>query len=149
MRVCADCVSSIGTVDVNLTEVYLASCASGKAIGSYAGVAVVFANPADLAHLDPDAIPSYLDVAATLGTTGPRFTFPSPMIRALDAALEAFVTPETRAARYRRLADTGGYLRSRLAGQGHPGKYGKKRGKQARFHARECPTVNCRVDNND
>src|SRR5262245_8566718 len=81
VRVCADCVSSIGTVDVDLSEVYLASAASGKAIGSYAGVAVVFANPADLTHLDSEATPSYLDVAATLGTTGPRFTFPSPLIR--------------------------------------------------------------------
>jgi aspartate aminotransferase-like enzyme len=118
VRVCADCVSSIGTVDVNLSEVYLATASSGKALGSYAGVAAVFANPADLAHLEPDTVPTYLDVAATLATTGPRFTFPSSLIRALDAALDALATPDQRAARFRQVADTGGYLRSRLAAAG-------------------------------
>jgi aspartate aminotransferase-like enzyme len=118
IRVCTDCVSSVGTVDVNLNDVYLASCASGKAIGSYAGIAVVFANPADLAHLDSDSIPSYLDVAATLATHGPRFTVPSPLVRALDAALDAMDTAEKRAAGLQRVADVGGYLRSRLAAAG-------------------------------
>ena len=118
VRVCADCVSSIGTVPVDLSEVYLASGASGKAVGSYAGVAVVFANPTDLVRLDPDTTPAYLDVTATLGTPGPRFTFPSPLIRAFDAALDAFTTPELRAARFRQVADTGGYLRSRLTAAG-------------------------------
>jgi aspartate aminotransferase-like enzyme len=118
IRVCADCVSSIGTTDVDLSGVYLGSGSSGKAIGSYAGVAVVFANPDDLTHLESDAIPSYLDVAATLATHGPRFTVPSPLIRALDVALTAFSTPEKRNTRLQRVADVGGYLRSRLSALG-------------------------------
>lgn len=117
-RVCADCVSSIGTVDVNLSDVYLASGASGKAIGSYAGIAVVFADPNDLTHLDAERIPSYLDVPASLATTGPRFTVPSPLIRALDAALNVFETPEKRAGRLQRVSDVGGYLRNRLTSIG-------------------------------
>jgi aspartate aminotransferase-like enzyme len=87
-------------------------------MGSYAGVAVVFANPTELTAIDADAVPSYLDVAATIATHGPRFTFPSPLIRALDVALDAFDSPEKRAARFRHVADIGGYLRSRLTAAG-------------------------------
>lgn len=117
-RVCVDCVSSLATVPVDLSDVYLATGASGKAIGSYAGVAFVFANPADLAHLETTRIPTYLDVAATVSTLGPRFTAPSPMIKALDAALDTFSTPERREARYRHIAELGGHLRARLKDAG-------------------------------
>jgi aspartate aminotransferase-like enzyme len=87
-------------------------------MGSYAGVAVVFANPTELTNIQPDAVPSYLDVAATIATHGPRFTFPSPLIRALDVAIDAFDTPEKRVSRFRQVADVGGYLRSRLSAAG-------------------------------
>ncbi|MBX3399115.1 MAG: alanine--glyoxylate aminotransferase family protein [Gemmataceae bacterium] len=118
-RVCVDCVSSLATVPVDLDGVYLATGASGKAIGSYAGVAFVFANPADLAHLETTRIPTYLDVAATVSTVGPRFTAPSPMIKALDVALDTLSTPERRAARYKQIAELGGYVRSRLRDAGY------------------------------
>ncbi len=117
-RVCVDCVSSLATVPVDLGGVYLATGASGKAIGSYAGVAFVFANPADLAHLETTRIPTYLDVAATVSTVGPRFTAPSPMIKALDVALDTLSTPERRAARFKQIAELGGYVRGRLRNAG-------------------------------
>jgi aspartate aminotransferase-like enzyme len=118
-RVCVDCVSSLATVPVDLTDVYLATGASGKAIGSYSGVAFVFANPSELTHLDPSRIPSYFDVAATIMTDGPRFTVPSPLIASLDVALDAFTTAERRAARFRAIAKVGGYLRARLSEAGY------------------------------
>ncbi len=118
-RVCVDCVSSLATVPVDLTDVYLATGASGKAVGSYAGVAFVFANPAELAHLETTRIPTYLDVAATVLTVGPRFTSPSPMIKALDAALDTFSTPERREARFREIAELGSLIRSRLKDAGY------------------------------
>jgi aspartate aminotransferase-like enzyme len=117
-RVCVDCVSSLATVPVDLSGVYLATGASGKAVGSYAGVAFVFADPAELAHLDRSRIPTYLDVAATVTTTGPRFTAPSPLILALDAALDTFATAERRETRFRQIADLGGYVRRRLRAAG-------------------------------
>ena len=52
----------------------------GKALGSYAGLSFVFANPADLTGLDADRLPTYLDVPATLATDGPRFTVVSPLV---------------------------------------------------------------------
>lgn len=118
-RVCVDCVSSLATVPVDLRGVYLATGASGKAVGSYAGVAFVFANPADLAHLDTSKIPTYLNVAATASTVGPRFTAPSPMVKALDVALDQFATPAKCAARFKQIADLGGLVRRRLTAAGY------------------------------
>jgi aspartate aminotransferase-like enzyme len=118
-RVCVDCVSSLATVPVDLSEVYLATGASGKAIGSYSGIAFVFANPAELAHLESHRIPSYLDVAATISSEGPRFTMPSPLVTALDAALDVFATPERRAERFAHIERVGSYLRARLTEAGY------------------------------
>ncbi|QEL16001.1 pyridoxal-phosphate-dependent aminotransferase family protein [Limnoglobus roseus] len=117
-RVCVDCVSSLATVPLDLSEVYLATGASGKAIGSYAGVAFVFANPANLEHLDTSRIPTYLNVASTVTTVGPRFTAPSPMVKALDVALDVFATPALCQTRYQQIADLGGLVRQRLTAAG-------------------------------
>ncbi len=43
-RVCLDCISSLGAAPVDLDGVWLASGGSGKALGSYAGVGMVFAS---------------------------------------------------------------------------------------------------------
>jgi aspartate aminotransferase-like enzyme len=111
-RVCLDCVSSIGSVPLDLSGVYLASAASGKALGSYAGLAFVFADPADLAHLPAEAHPTYLDVPAGLAVVGPRFTVPSPLVTALDAALEPFATPGSRGDHFRHVCRLGRQLRA-------------------------------------
>ena len=117
-RVCADCVSSIGTVPVDLSGVYLASGTSGKAVGSYAGLAFVFADPEELRHLDPEGLPAYLDVPSALASPGPRFTVPSPLVLALDAALEPFATAERRASRFAQVAALGRRLRAGLRNLG-------------------------------
>lgn len=118
IRVCLDTVSSLATVPVDLTGVYLASGASGKAVGSYAGIAFVFADPAELSHLDTERIPSYLDVASTLKTVGPRFTVPSPLIRALDAALFPLSTPGKRAMRFSTIRTLGNRIRQAVIDMG-------------------------------
>jgi len=118
VRVCVDCVSSLGAVPVDLTGVYLGSASSGKAVGSYAGLSFVFADPASLADLDADRIPTYLDVPATLATVGARFTVVSPLVRAMDVALTPFDTPASRAERFRAVAELGGYVRRRLVDAG-------------------------------
>lgn len=84
VRVCLDCISSLGAVEVNLRDVWLASGVSGKALGSYAGVAMVFAaEEPQLSH----SVPKYLDVSEAIRTEGPCFTFPSPLLLALEEAL--------------------------------------------------------------
>jgi len=42
VKLCLDCISSIGTIPVDLTGVYLASCASGKGLRAYPGLSMVF-----------------------------------------------------------------------------------------------------------
>ena len=84
VRVALDAVSSLGAVPVDLRGVWLASSVSGKAIGSYAGVAVVFAS--EIPQLTRP-VPTYLDVADALRTEGPCFTFSSPLLLAFEEAL--------------------------------------------------------------
>jgi aspartate aminotransferase-like enzyme len=63
-------------------------------------------------------VPSYLDVTAALETVGPRFTFPSSTLFALEAALEEYATPEAASRRYVRYQQLGEYVRQRLRGLG-------------------------------
>lgn len=113
-RVCADCISSLGAVPLDLQGVYLATGASGKSLGAFAGVAIVFADSAALARVDLDRVPSYFDIPASLASTGPRYTFPSPTLAALETALEAYTTPEGAQATYARYAALGQFVRRRL-----------------------------------
>jgi aspartate aminotransferase-like enzyme len=119
LRVCADCVSSIGAVPLDLSAVYLASGTSGKALGSYSGVAIVFADTHALKNIDVRRVPSYLDLPATLAHQGPRFTFPAALIQALAAALSEY-EPARRELRYAALADLGRYIRRELRRLGLP-----------------------------
>jgi aspartate aminotransferase-like enzyme len=118
VRVCADCVSSFGAVPLDLRGVHLASGSTGKALGAYAGIAVVFTEEAALRGLDVRGVPSYLDVPAALETAGPRYTFPSPALFALEAALAEYATPEQARARYDHYAELGRHVRQRLRGLG-------------------------------
>lgn len=118
VRVCVDCISSLGAVPIDLRDVYLATGATGKSLGAYAGIAIVFADPEKLAGLDRARVPSYFDVAAALASDGPRYTFPSPTLAALDAALSEYAT-ESRAQRtYERYAVLGSYVREQLRKRG-------------------------------
>jgi len=120
IRVCSDCVSSLGALPVDLKDLYLASAATGKALSSYAGLALVFADPAKLEHLDTSRIPSYYDLPMTLSTVGPRYTIPSPLLRALAVALQAYSTPEKAKVRFDHYAALGRYVRKRLNEIGLP-----------------------------
>ncbi len=108
VNLCLDCISSIGTVPVDLTGVYFASCASGKGLRSYPGVSMVFHDhnvPAD-----GERIPRYLDLGYYAQQEGIPFTFSSNLLHALHAALK-------RVDWKRRFADTAAiseWLRSRL-----------------------------------
>ncbi|HMC65971.1 MAG TPA: aminotransferase class V-fold PLP-dependent enzyme [Gemmataceae bacterium] len=114
IRVCADCISSLGAVPLDLRGVYLATGATGKSLGAYAGAAIVFADAAAFMNLDMSRVPSCLDIPAALATKGPRYTFPSPVVQAMDAALTEYAIPELAQARYERYAALGEHVRRRL-----------------------------------
>jgi aspartate aminotransferase-like enzyme len=119
-RVCVDCISSLGAVPLDLREVYLATGATGKCLGSYAGAALVFTDLSQLEHLDTGRTPSYLDLPASLRITGPRFTFPSSTIFALDRALETYSTPESSRTCHERYRRLGQFVRKQLRDIGLP-----------------------------
>jgi aspartate aminotransferase-like enzyme len=120
VRVCADCVSSLGAVPLDLNDIYLASGATGKALSSYAGLSLVFADPNALSDLDVERVPSYFDLPASLASAGPRFTVPSPLLVALETAMHVYDTPDKTHARYDHYAELGRYVRDRLRKIGLP-----------------------------
>lgn len=87
VRLCLDCCSSLGTVPVDLDGVYLASSSSGKGLGSYAGISMVFYHH----EVWPNqSLPRYLDLGLYAAKQGVPFTHSSNLIYALQAALRRF-----------------------------------------------------------
>jgi aspartate aminotransferase-like enzyme/N-acyl-L-homoserine lactone synthetase len=114
VRVCVDCISSLGAVPLDLREVYLATGATGKSLGAYAGAAILFADAEALGRADRGRIPSYFDIQAALASEGPCYTFPSPTLRALEVALLEYATPQKAQATYARYAELGAHVRQQL-----------------------------------
>lgn len=114
VKLCLDCMSSIGTTPVNLEGVYLASCASGKGLRSYPGVAMVFyhhdVRPAE------DRLPRYLDLGYYAHEEGIPFTFSSNLLHALHAAVRGVNWDK----RFAELQETSAWLRPRLVELGFP-----------------------------
>ena len=86
VKLCVDCISSIGTVPVDLSGVYLASATSGKGLASMAGLSVVFHNN-DL-HSAPDDLPCVLDLGIYQESRGIPFTIQPNLVYALLAVLK-------------------------------------------------------------
>lgn len=86
IRICADCISSIGNVPLDLGDVYLASGVSGKGLGSYPGLCFVFYNHEPGTR--EDELPRYLDLAYYHNSYGVPFTFSSNHLYALKRSLE-------------------------------------------------------------
>ena len=112
VKLCLDCISSIGTMPVNLEGVYLASCASGKGLRSYPGVSMVFydhpVSPAE------DQLPRYLDLGYYAQQEGIPFTFSSNLLHALHAAVSGVNWDK----RFADLLETSAWLRKQLIESG-------------------------------
>ena len=85
LKLCLDGISSIGSCDVDLHDVYLATAVSGKGIGSLPGLAMVFCAKNVLSG--DRQIPRYFDLAFYEARQGIPFTISSNAIYALYAAL--------------------------------------------------------------
>ena len=88
VRLIMDCISSIGTVPVDLGGVYLGSCVSGKGLGAFPGLSMVFHDHEVLST--PNTLPRYLDLGLHAAKDGVPFTMSSNLLYALDAALDRF-----------------------------------------------------------
>lgn len=85
IRLCLDCVSSLGVVPVDLRRVALASSSSGKGLAALAGAGIVFHNQPP--H-DSENIPRALDLALYASNDGVPFTLASNVLGALHASLQ-------------------------------------------------------------
>lgn len=120
VRVCIDAISSLGAEPLDLRDIFLASSTSGKALGSCSGIAMVFANPAEIVQLDYGRVPTSLDLAAGMAHAGPRFTFPSPPLHAMAAALKEYAAPAQTRLRFECYTALGQYVRGELRRLGLP-----------------------------
>lgn len=85
IRLCLDCISSFGALPFSLEDVWLATAASGKAVGTTSGIAIVFAHH----EITPDPnLPSYLDLGLYFAHT--PFTFPASLLESFKRALSAY-----------------------------------------------------------
>ena len=111
IRVCLDCISSIGTVPVDLSEVFLASGVSGKGLAAFPGLSAVFYNH----EVKPagHALPRYLDLALYSECAGVPFTTSSNLLYALRAALQRF-----DAGRFQMIGEISSWLRDELVRSG-------------------------------
>ena len=112
VRLCLDCVSSLGVLPVDLRRVHLASSTSGKGLAAVAGIGVVF-------HREPVApspvgVPRALDLGLYASDEGVPFTLGSNVLAALHAALHLTDWQEKHA----RVAELGARLRGDLLAHG-------------------------------
>ncbi|MBM4298657.1 MAG: aminotransferase class V-fold PLP-dependent enzyme [Deltaproteobacteria bacterium] len=111
MRLALDCVSSIGAVPLDLAGVFLASASSGKALGSFPGLAMVF-HESDFAAA-PNHLPRALDLDYYACNDGIPFTLSSNLLDALSAALDRYDPND-----YTRVATLAAWLRAELRDMG-------------------------------
>jgi aspartate aminotransferase-like enzyme len=108
IKLCLDCISSIGAVPVDLRDVYLASCASGKGLRSYPGLSMVFYNHE--LGTGWSRLPRYLDLGYYRAQMGIPFTISSNLVHALHAALKRVDWP----GRFAEIVEISEWLRPRL-----------------------------------
>ena len=113
IRLYMDCISSIGTVPVDLSGVHFASCVSGKGLGGYPGLSMVFydheVGPA------PDRLPRSLDLGLHAAKNGVPFTMSSNLFYGLDTALDVFQSNSV----FDEIADISAWLRRGLRRLGY------------------------------
>ena len=108
---CLDAVSAVGLQPCDLSGVHLASGVSGKALGAYAGLAMVFHD--GRLHRGGD-LPRAMDLAFWEDSGGVPYTQSSNLWAALDASLQA----TDWAARWHRIRQTDAALHAGLRDAG-------------------------------
>ncbi|OUB65000.1 GNAT family N-acetyltransferase [Bacillus thuringiensis serovar zhaodongensis] len=87
MKLCVDCISSIGAIPIDLKDVYFASGVSGKAIKSYTGISFVFHN--HIVKIN-EAVPAYMDIGMYEENESIPYSQSWNLIYALQEALKRF-----------------------------------------------------------
>ena len=114
IRLCLDCISTVGTIPVDLSGVYLASGVSGKGLGAFPGLSMVFYD--HKVAQAPKALPRYLDLGLYASKDGVAFTMSSNLVYALRAALQRFQSGSERV--FGETAQASSVIRRRLRALG-------------------------------
>jgi len=115
VELCVDAISSLGNVPLDLSNVRYATGVSGKGLGAFPGIALVFHDrPIDAAG--NGRLPRYLDLALYARDEGVPFTQSSNLIAALHVALQR----DDWDARFRGLAARTEWLCAQLRQRGLP-----------------------------
>lgn len=112
IHLCLDCCSSIGTMAIDLESVYFAASVSGKGLGAFPGLALVFYNH-DIRPATKQ-LPRYLDLALYAENDGIPFTHSSNLYAALRTALKRFDDHPP----FPEMAATAAWLRAQLRADG-------------------------------
>lgn len=111
-KLALDVISSLGTVELSLRHVWLASAVSGKALSAFPGIAIVFHD--GQVHSASRRIPRYLDLGLAVEQQGVPFTQSSNLLDALGTSLAEINWP----ARFQRVAHDGTWLRRAMESRG-------------------------------
>ncbi|MEH7237321.1 aminotransferase class V-fold PLP-dependent enzyme [Bacillus sp. JJ1562] len=87
VKLCLDCISTVGAVKLDFQDVYFAAGVSGKAIGGYTGLSFVFHNHDIKPNL---SIPRYLDLGMYVYHESIPYSHSSNMLEALHEALKKY-----------------------------------------------------------
>ncbi|MBJ8054641.1 aminotransferase class V-fold PLP-dependent enzyme [Bacillus cereus] len=87
VKLCVDCISSIGAISIDLKDVYFASGVSGKAIKSYTGLSFVFHN--HIVKIN-ETVPAYMDIGMYEINESIPYSHSWNLIYALQEALKRF-----------------------------------------------------------
>lgn len=91
VKLCLDCISTVGVVKLDFKDVYFASGVSGKAIGGYTGLSLVFHNH----EVKPNnSIPRYIDLGMYAQHESIPYSHSSNMLEALHTALQKYETDD-------------------------------------------------------
>jgi aspartate aminotransferase-like enzyme/predicted N-acetyltransferase YhbS len=106
LKLCLDCISSIGAVQLDLEDVFLASGVSGKALRAFTGLSFVFHHHKVSATSN---LPKYLDLGIYMEQDSIPFSHSSNLLEPLLVALES-VSENT----YQKMKETHQYLKHYL-----------------------------------
>lgn len=117
----ADCVSSLGAASLEKCRLSLASGVSGKALGAYAGLAMVFADDAALRKTPFHQMPATFNLAQNIAQREPMYTIASPQLRGLRQALiENYADIASCMKRYEHYCELSTWVRASLRRRGVP-----------------------------
>ncbi|PHA04586.1 GNAT family N-acetyltransferase [Bacillus wiedmannii] len=111
VKICVDCISSIGAIPIDLKDVYFASGVSGKAIKSFTGLSFVFYNHNVKVN---ETLPAYMDVGMYEENESIPYSHSWNLIYALQEALKRFEDAKA----FEKINETYAYIEQTITNMG-------------------------------